>query len=108
MTKPSAKAPSRTLAIIHETMSGLHKAGLIDRATMRHFDAGCLAPVEKMAPEDIRALREREHISQPVFAHYLNVSKGTISKWERGEKTPDGPSLKLLNLVKRKGLEAII
>ena len=108
MRQTSSKASSKTLAIIHETMSGLHKAGVIDRETMRHFDAGCLVPVEKLAPEDIRALREREQISQPVFAHYLNVSKGTISKWERGEKTPDGPSLKLLNLVKRKGLEGII
>ncbi len=108
MKQTSPKAPSKTLAIIHETMSGLHKAGVIDRETMRHFDAGCLAPVERLAPDDIRALRERERISQPVFAHYLNVSKGTISKWERGEKTPDGPSLKLLNLVKRKGLEGII
>lgn len=108
MTQNLPKAPSKTLAIIHETMSGLHKAGVLDRGTMRKFDAGCLAPVEKLTPDDIKALRERERISQPVFAHYLNVSKGTISKWERGEKTPDGASLKLLNLVKRKGLEGII
>lgn len=108
MTQKAPRAPSKTLAIIHETMTGLHKAGVLDRATMRKFDAGCLAPVEKLTPEDIRALRERERISQPVFAHYLNVSKGTISKWERGEKTPDGASLKLLNLVKRKGLEGIV
>jgi len=108
MTQKALRAPSKTLAIIHETMSGLHKAGVLDRETMREFDAGCLAPVEKLAPDDIKALRERERISQPVFAHYLNVSKGTISKWERGEKTPDGASLKLLNLVKRKGLEGIM
>lgn len=108
MKSGSVKARSKTLAIIHETVSGLHKAGVFDRETMREFDVLCLAPIEKFSPEDIRALRESEHVSQPVFAHYLNVSKGTISKWERGEKTPDGPSLKLLNLVKRKGLEAII
>jgi putative transcriptional regulator len=52
-------------------------------------------------------LREREQVSQPVFAHYLNVSKGIVSKWERGEKRPDGASLKLLNLVRTKGLKAI-
>ena len=46
-------------------------------------------------------------VSQPVFAHYLNVSKGIVSKWERGEKRPDGASLKLLNLVRTKGLKAI-
>ena len=52
-------------------------------------------------------LREREQVSQPVFARYLNVRKDAVSKWERGEKRPDGPSLKLLNLVRAKGLRAI-
>jgi putative transcriptional regulator len=74
---------------------------------MREFDALCLTPVEPLSPPEIRALREREQVSQPVFAHYLNVRKDAISKWERGEKKPDGPSLKLLNLVKAKGLKAI-
>lgn len=62
MLKPP-KVSSKTLAIIHETISGLHKAGVLDRETMCEFDAGCLAPVEKLTPEDIRALRERERIS---------------------------------------------
>jgi putative transcriptional regulator len=60
-----------------------------------------------MSPKEIRELREREQVSQPVFAQYLNVRKDAVSKWERGEKRPDGPSLKLLNLVKTKGLDAI-
>ena len=62
---------------------------------------------EPMAPDEIKALREREQVSQPVFASYLNVRKDAVSKWERGEKRPDGPSLKLLSLVKAKGLRAI-
>jgi len=106
MTK-NRKADSRILASVHKTASGLHKAGLVDKATMREFDAICLTPVEPLSPEEIRALREREQVSQPVFAHYLNVRKDAVSKWERGEKRPDGPSLKLLNLVKAKGLQAI-
>ena len=95
------------LASVHKTATGLHKAGLVDKATMREFDALCLTPVEPLTPEEIRALREREQVSQPVFAHYLNVRKDAVSKWERGEKRPDGPSLKLLNLVRTKGLRAI-
>jgi putative transcriptional regulator len=95
------------LDTVHETASGLHAAGLIGKATMREFDALCLTPVEPMTPADIRKLREREQVSQSVFAHYLNVRKDAVSKWERGEKSPDGPSLKLLNLVRTKGLEAI-
>lgn len=106
MTK-NRKADSSILASVHKTAAGLHKAGLVDKATMREFDAICLTPVEPLSPEEIRALREREQVSQPVFAHYLNVRKDAVSKWERGEKRPDGPSLKLLNLVKAKGLQAI-
>ena len=95
------------LASVHKTAAGLHKAGLVDKATMREFDALFLTPVEPLTPQEIRALREREQVSQPVFAYYLNVRKDAVSKWERGEKRPDGPSLKLLNLVKVKGLRAI-
>ncbi|WP_371832866.1 helix-turn-helix domain-containing protein [Mesorhizobium koreense] len=101
------KADSGILASVHKTAAGLHKAGLVDKATMREFDAICLTPVQPLSPDEIRTLREREQVSQPVFAHYLNVRKDAISKWERGEKRPDGPSLKLLNLVKAKGLQSI-
>src|SRR5215470_12324659 len=101
------KVESGILASVHRTASALHKAGLVDKATMREFDALCLTPVLPLTPKEIRALREREQVSQPVFAQYLNVRKDAVSKWERGEKRPDGPSLKLLNLVKAKGLRAI-
>jgi putative transcriptional regulator len=107
MTTTKRKAESSILASVHKTAARLHKAGLVDKATMREFDALCLTPVETLTPAEIRALREREQVSQPVFAHYLNVRKDAVSKWERGEKRPDGPSLKLLNLVKAKGLRAI-
>lgn len=107
MTSSRKKAASPILRGVHETVAGLHRIGLVDKATMRDFDALCLTPVEPMSPAEIRALREREQVSQPVFAHYLNVRKDAVSKWERGEKRPDGPSLKLLNLVRAKGLQAI-
>ena len=107
MATTRRKAEGGILASVHKTASGLHRAGAVDKATMREFDALCLTPVEPLAPEEIRALREREQVFQPVFAHYLNVRKDAVSKWERGEKRPDGPSLKLLNLVKAKGLRAI-
>lgn len=108
--KTKAKAqPKRSgvLASVHKTAAGLCAAGLIDKETMREFDVLCLMKVEPMTPDEIRALRERERVSQPVFAAYLNVRKDAVSKWERGEKRPDGPSLKLLNLVRSKGLSAI-
>jgi putative transcriptional regulator len=107
MASTNRPAADSILLSDHEAAAELDKAGLAGRATMREFDPLCLTPVEPLTPEEIRALREREQVSQPVFAHYLNVRKDAISKWERGEKRPDGPSLKLLNLVKAKGLRAI-
>lgn len=107
MTTKARKPKSDILASMHETVAGLHNIGLVDQATMRHFDAMCLTTVECLSPEEIRALRKREDVSQAVFSLYLNVRKDAVSKWERGEKRPDGPSLKLLNLVRTKGLQSI-
>jgi len=47
-------------------------------------------------------------LSQPVFAGVLNTSVSTVRSWEQGGKKPSGPSLKLLNLIDRKGLEAVL
>jgi putative transcriptional regulator len=95
------------MASIHETAEGLHAAGVLDKQTMRKFDEACLTQVRPLAPEEIRALREREGASQAVFARYLNVTTGLISQWERGEKHPQGASLKLLSLVARHGLAMV-
>jgi putative transcriptional regulator len=85
----------------------MYKAGVIDKRTMREFDEGCLTPVHRFTPAEIKALREREEVTQTVFARYIGVTKDSISQWERGEKSPAGPSLKLLSLIKRKGLASI-
>jgi putative transcriptional regulator len=98
---------SDALASIHETMEALHEVGAIDNRTMRDFDDACLTPVEPLSPAAIRALREREHLSQPVFARYLNVSKNLVSDWERGVKRPGGPALRLLTVIEKKGIQAI-
>lgn len=98
---------SEAMAAVHEMMEGFHQSGALDKQTMREFDVACLMAVEPLAPEEIRAIREREHLSQPVFARYLNVSKGLVSDWERGVKKPGGPALRLLTVVQKKGLQAI-
>ena len=94
-------------AAIHELASGIFDAGLMPKSTMREFDALCLTPVQKLAPEEIKSIRENAHVSQTVFARHLNVTTSVVSKWERGDKSPSGASLKLLTLVKNKGLECI-
>ena len=98
---------SKAMAAVHEMMEGFHTSGAIDKQTMREFDDACLTAVEPMPPEEIRAIREREHLSQPVFARYLNVSKGLVSDWERGVKKPGGPALRLLTVIQKKGVQAI-
>jgi putative transcriptional regulator len=95
------------MASIHETAEDLHAAGAMDKRTMREFDEICLTPVRLLRPTEIRALRLRERASQAVFARYLNVSTGLVSQWERGEKRPQGASLKLLTIVAKNGLGAV-
>jgi len=101
------KYRSEAMASIHETMEALRKVGAIANQTMRSFDAACLTPVQPLTPRQIRALRARERVSQTVFANYLNVTPNLVSKWERGEKRPSGPALKLLSLVEKHGITAV-
>lgn len=103
----SKKYRSDAMASVHETMEALHRAGAIDKETMRSFDEACLTPVQPLTPRQIKALRERERVSQTVLASYLNVTPNLVSKWERGEKKPSGPALKLLSLVEKRGIKAV-
>jgi len=93
---------------MRDTARGLHGAGLISKRRMGEFEALCHLEVHEMPPQKIKALRESAHVSQAVFAAVLNTSLSTVQKWEAGDKKPSGPSLKLLNLIERKGLEAVI
>ena len=97
----------KILSTVHETAKGLHEAGVMDTRTMREFDALCLPPMKSLTATQIRRLRLRNKASQAVFAAYLNTSASTVQKWEQGKKKPNGPSLKLLNLVREKGLEVL-
>ena len=103
----SKKYRSDAMAAIHETMEALHDVGAIDKQTMRGFDDACLTPIRPLTPEDIKAIRERENVSQTVFANYLNVTSSLVSKWERGEKRPSGASLKLLSLIEKNRLATV-
>ncbi len=97
----------KILDTVHDTAKGLHKAGVMDTKTMREFNALCLTPVKNLSAVQIKRLRTRNKVSQAVFAAHLNTSPSTVQKWEQGQKKPNGPSLKLLNLVQQKGLDAL-
>ena len=102
------KAKSRILDAVHEMASDLHRLGFIDKRTMRNYDALCLQPVPDYDAARVKALRERLQLSQAVLAALLNTSVSTVRKWEAGDKRPGGSSQKLLDLIERKGLEAVL
>jgi putative transcriptional regulator len=102
------KTKSTILEAVHETAKGLHKAGVMDRVTLREFDRLCLPPIEPLEPEKIKQIREASQVSQAVFAAVLNTSLSTVQKWEIGKKRPTGTALKLLHLVRERGLDSVI
>jgi len=101
-------ANRRIIEAMHETARDLHKGGFISKRTMQEYDALQIAPVPTYSRAKIRALRDRHRISQAVLASVLNTSLSTVRQWEIGAKHPSGPSLKLLSILDRKGLEALI
>lgn len=82
--------------------------GLITKRNMAGLQGLHVMPIPAFDPTRIRALRERLNLSQSVLAEVLNTSASTIRKWEHGDKSPSGPSLKLLDLLERKGLTAVL
>ncbi|WP_415065771.1 helix-turn-helix domain-containing protein [Neisseria animalis] len=88
-------------------MEDAHKVGLLSDSKMKEMDRLCLTKITPLTPADIKAIRERELLTQAAFAIHLNISKNQVSDWERGVKKPSGTALKLLTLVKNKGIEAI-
>src|SRR5262245_8730344 len=99
------KYRSDALRAVHATVKDLHDIGLVDKATMRRFDVSCLTTIEHLEPGDIAAIREKAGVSQGVFACYLNVPTALVSQWELGRRRPTGAAVKLLSIVKRKGLD---
>ena len=96
------------LKTVNESVNSLYDAGLVDTITMREFTSMCLQPIKKFSSKEIKNLRLREKLSQPVFAHILNVSPSTVMHWEIGDKNPNRASLKLLNLIFQKGISVLI
>ena len=99
--------------VLLETADDMRKAGLMDKSThekitMRHLGATGALKARPITGPQIRAMRERAQLSQAVFARYLNLTVGYVSQLERGAKQPTGAALALLNVIKRKGIEAIL
>lgn len=102
------KFKSDAFEAIHSSATALQRVGAIDKKTMKGFDEACLTAPPALKPEQIRKLRLRHRVSQPVFARYLNTSESTVEKWETGAKQPSGMALKLLFVVEKHGLDALV
>lgn len=102
-----SKFKSDAFEAIHSSASALLKIGAINKETMRNFDDSCLITIPDMNPSQIKKIREKNHVSQPIFARYLNTSESTIQKWESGSKHPSGMALKLLAMVQKYGLQIL-
>lgn len=107
------KTPSRLGAAIVDMAGDLRRVGIMSddehgKITVRHLRDKSLVTAVPISPEEIRALRDRENLSQAALARYLNLTVGYVSQLERGAKQLKGPALALLNVIRRKGLEAIL
>lgn len=98
------------LEVVHESMQDMHDAGVVDKQTMREFDALCLSKVKTYTARQIKQIRLRNKVSQPIFAMYLNTAVETVRKWEaegQTNKRPNGAAMKLINMVASNGLEIL-
>lgn len=110
MTK--AKTTRLTKALL-ETAKDMRRVGVLTKPayakiTKRHLGQGESVTACPLSANEIRTMRQRSKMSQAVFAHYLNVTTGYVSQLERGTKRPTGAALVLLNVIQRKGIEAIL
>ena len=101
------KYRSKIAGAMHRSMTDLQEIGAVDKQTMREFDRRCLTKIDTLSAAEIRAIREKAGVSQAVFAEHIGVTTGLVSKWECGDKRPSRMALKLLAVVKSKGLEVV-
>jgi putative transcriptional regulator len=106
------KQASRLDRELAEMSQALHRLGALSddeyaKITMRDLALDKNQRPAPPSPREIVAIREAASMSQAVFARLLDVSTGTLSKWERGELKPRGPAGRLLHIIKRKGIEAV-
>ena len=90
------------------TVEDLNKSGLVDDITMKNIENLCLPEVQEYSPEKIISIRKKLRLSQAALASIFNISPSTVQKWEQGNKKPTGASRKLLDIIERKGLEALV
>lgn len=105
--------PDRMDEELLEMAAAQHRLGIMDDAsfpkiTVRHMGPDALPTAAPISGEEIRTVREQAHLSQAALARHLNLTTGYVSQLERGTKQAKGPALALLNVIRRKGIEALL
>jgi putative transcriptional regulator len=110
--RPSARSTStkykgEVFQALHRSASALRRVGAMSAQTMRTFDVTCIEQPGVWTKAEVRALRERHGMSQPVFAAYLNSTPSTVAQWESGAKRPSKIAAKLLQVFAKHGPETL-
>lgn len=58
-------------------------------------------------PLDVKTIREKIGLSQRAFSELVHVSIRTLQNWEQGRRSPNGPALALLTILKNDPKHAI-
>ena len=87
-----ANFKSDAFEAIHSSAQALFRVGAMEEATLRSFDEACLVAPQEIKPEQIKQIREQNHVSQPVFARFLNTSASTgCRRWPPSSRTDMSP-----------------
>ena len=70
------------------------------KRTMRTHEVN-LKPAPDVTADELLALRERLHLSRPVFARYLRTNPRTLENWEQGRARPNAQAALLIRMVER-------
>lgn len=57
--------------------------------------------VKSLTPSQVRSIRKKLNVSQPVFAAMMNIPTVTAASWERGRRKPTGAALRLLDIARK-------
>ena len=80
------------------------KALLQSVREMKEITAGKRKPfrVFHVEPIHVKEIRQKLHVSQSQFAHFIGVSPATLRNWEQGRTYPDGAARALLIIASKR------
>lgn len=92
---------SNDKAVFNSILTGLnqaleHEKGLLPSVKRRKVT---ISPLPQYKADRIKSIRNTLNLSQMVFAKAIGVSVKTIEAWESGRNKPQGPALRMLQVL---------